>query len=166
MPLFQRKNVNTKAISSVVWRDATGNIRCLGDRCVQKKCDDTCPIWLATKAAGLLQIGQREKALEVLEKAAQIAPDFYDAWNNMGAIYGGAGNYQKAYDCYLKAHNIKVKRDKPVYGLALTSRDLGKYEECILWCDEYARINPNGLCKEIRKTAQEALKKQREQNDK
>lgn len=141
MKLFFRKK-NT-ASTKEVWRNAKGEITCPGDSC-PKDCDDTCPVYLNTQAAFLIQSGLNNKAIEIYEKALLIAPDFYDAWNNLGGIYGGKGNYQKAYDCYKKAHDLNATRPNPVYGLILTSRDLGKLEECISWCDVYRTLSRDG----------------------
>lgn len=79
-------------------------------------------------------IGRHELALPLYQKIIQMAPDFYDAWNNMAGIYGGAADYANAHACYLKAHELAPDRPQPLYGLALTSRDLKKYDECLQWC--------------------------------
>lgn len=123
----------------VVWRNVNGKIVCPGDAC-PKDCDDTCPIYLNTQCTMLMQIGESDKALELYKKALEIAPDFYDAYNNMAGIYGGQGQYQKAYDCFIKAHDLNNVRPNPVYGLALCCRDLGRIEECVKWCEEYSRL--------------------------
>lgn len=148
-----------KQPSSVVWRDASGNIRCLGDDCPQKACDDTCPIWLSTMAASMSAIGEIQHALSLLEKASKIAPDFYDAWNNMGAMHGQLGNYQQAHDCYLKAHKIKPEKFQPLFGLAMSSRDLKQYDECLRWCDEYDKLFSDHRCDDVRAAANNALKR-------
>ncbi len=142
-----------KADKSPVWRDKNGTIRCLGDNCPQKKCDDSCPIWKQTIAAEMMKRGAAAKALEVMEEIVKIAPDFYDAWCNMGTIHGQYGSYQKARDCYLKAHDLKPEKLQPVFGLALSSRDLKMYEECIRWCDLYDKLADDHRCDEIRGVA-------------
>ena len=86
MSIFKKRSA--KNAGGVVWRDADGKIRCLGDDCPQANCDDTCPIWLSTMASTLHKMGETEAALQDLEKASVLAPDFYDAWNNMGAMHG------------------------------------------------------------------------------
>lgn len=132
---FKKKRDNKK----MVWRNVNGQIVCPGDAC-PKDCDDTCPIYLNTQCAMLMQIGASDKALELYKKALEIAPDFYEAYNNMAGIYGQQGEYREAYNCFLKAHELNKIRPNPVYGLALCCRDLGKTEECIKWCEEYSRL--------------------------
>ena len=141
---FKKKNDNGK----VVWRNMNGQIVCPGDAC-PKDCDDTCPIYLNTQCAMLMQFGANDKALELYKKALEIAPDFYDAYNNMAGIYGGMGRYQDAYDCYFKAHELNKVRPNPVYGLALCCRDLNRPEECIKWCEEYSRLATDNRLAEI-----------------
>ena len=133
--VFKKKKDDDK----VVWRNVNGQIVCPGDAC-PKDCDDMCPIYLNTQCAMLMQIGESDKALELYKKALEIAPDFYDAYNNMAGIYGGQGQYQEAYNCFMKAHELNKIRPNPVYGLALCCRDLGRTAECIKWCEEYSRL--------------------------
>ena len=153
MGLFSFRKNNQ---SDVVWRDSKGKIRCLGDRC-PKECDDSCPIYINTRAAMYCQAGMGSAALTMFEQIIDIAPDFYDAWNNMGSIYGSQSEYQRAYDCYAKAHEISPKKPAPLVGLALTSRDLKQYEECLKWCDEYDKMFRDHRLDEVRKTAKNAL---------
>lgn len=151
MGLFGRLK-NSGSASSVVWRDSTGKIRCPGDSC-PADCDNSCPIYLSSNAGMMLQFGQEAMALQYLEKAAELAPDFYDAWQNMAAIYGGKGMYQKAHDCYEKAHKIWPGRPAPLFGLALSSRDLKLYEECLKWCDEYDKVASDHRLDDTRRIA-------------
>ena len=153
MALFNRKTNNQ---NSVVWRDASGKIACPGDNC-PKDCDNTCPIFLNTSASMMLTIGQQDAALSVYKEIIEMAPDFYDAWNNMAAVYGGQRQYQKANECYAKAHELSPERPMPIYGLALTTKDLERYEECLKWCDEYDRIAKDHRLDGVRATALSAL---------
>lgn len=84
--LSQKKDAN-----SVVWKSADGQITCPGDSC-PKDCDETCPIYLNTQALMLIQKNQDEKAISLYEKALAIAPNFYDAWNNLAGVYGSQGD--------------------------------------------------------------------------
>lgn len=151
-------NWNKKNDSSVVWRNSQGIIACPGDSC-RKECDNSCPIYLNTQAITLMQMGEGSKAIPIYEEALKIAPDFYDAYNNLGGIYGQMGNYQKAYDCYKKARELNQKKPNPVFGLMLTSRDLGKYDECLEWCDIYKTLARDGRDVPIRNAVNQKLGK-------
>ncbi len=81
------------------WRDKTGKIICLGDDC-KAKCDDRCPIWWNTRGVKYLTTKQPFPAISNLEKAIAIAPDFAEAYNNLGAAHGAVNHHQQAYDAY------------------------------------------------------------------
>ena len=164
---LKKSNSSVESESSgfrnVVWRDSRGHITCPGDSC-PKDCDNTCPIYLNTQAVMLMQIGQGAKAIPIYENALDIAPDFYDAWNNLGGIYGQMGNYLKAYQCYKKARELNSVKPNPVFGLMLTSRDLGKYEECLSWCELYKTLSNDGREKAIQDEVNLKLGKEPQSN--
>ena len=132
------------------------DITCPGDSC-PKDCDNSCPIYLNTQAAMLMAVGRLDKALSMYKEALRIAPDFYDAWNNLGSIYGQQGDYQVAYEHYSKAHELYPHKSSPVFGLMITSRDLKKYEECLNWCDLYKSLSNDGKDISVRNAALVAL---------
>ena len=47
--------------------------------------------------------GNYERAVERLELALEMAPEFYDAWINLGGLYDRLGRYEDAKSAYLKA---------------------------------------------------------------
>lgn len=138
-----------------VWRNKSGKIACPGDRC-PKECDSTCPIYLNTQAMQLMITGNSLGAIPLYEEAVKIAPDFYDAWNNMAALYGDSRNFEKAYECYIKAHECAPNKHQPLFGLALVTRDLKRYDECIKWCEDYKELAKDGKADKIRSEAIEA----------
>ena len=139
-----------------VWRNSAGMIECKGDSCPQE-CDNSSPIWLNTQASMMIQFGEIAQAKSIYSEIFEIAPDFYDAWNNLAAIYGQEGNYAKAKTCYAKAHEIRPERPAPVYGLALVNRDLKNYKESLRWCEEYEKLSSDGKCRSVRAEVQAAL---------
>ena len=153
MGFFGKKK---KGPSREVWRNERGEIACTGEYCPDG-CMETCPIHMHTLAMALLRIGQPEKAASLYRKALDIAPDFYDAWNNLGMIYGGMGSYRKAHDHYARAHTLKPQKPNPVFGLMRSSLDLGQYEECISWCDLYQTLSFDGQDRPIRDEANKRL---------
>lgn len=107
------------------WLAENGEVRCLDDRCPQE-CDMGCPIFLQTLAIEQLQMNNYKEAAGYLEKAVKIEPTFAEAWNNLGACFGQMGNHQGAYEAYLKSFEL-VQKPKPLYGLAVASKKMGKY---------------------------------------
>ena len=118
------------------WRDKTGKIVCSGDDCVEE-CTDECPIWCNTLAANFFALGELSKAIEVLLKAVEIAPDFKDAWNNLGSMYGSLNRHKDALDAYQKAYELDHNYKNAIYGIAVSSKNLGYYQECLNWCNLY-----------------------------
>lgn len=133
-----------------------GKIECPGDSCPHE-CNDFCPIWLHTKAAHLIEQDKYADAILLYLEATRLEPEFYEAWNNLGGCYGAQGNYSKAYDCYLRAHQFDRKRTAPLFGLCMASRDLGKYEKCLDWCERYKKVSDDGRVDEIYETAKKHL---------
>ena len=151
---FNKKDSKAK---SVAWRDENGKLRCLGDNCELKVCPKECPIWQNTVVVGIMQLKQFERAIDEYKKIISTDPDFYDAWNNSAVCYGSLGNYQKAYECYSKAHELLPEKPAPIFGLALASKDLEKYAECIKWCDQFRKLTGSNELIVLRSQAYAAL---------
>lgn len=139
-----------KKKEKVVWRNSDGKIECPGDYC-PRECGDDCPIFVNTKASSLMMKRQYDEAIPLYEKILGMAPDYYDALNNMSVIYGTRGDYQRSYDYSLKAHQINPERPSPIRSLMFACRDLKKYEECLCWCDKYKKVCDDGTDEEVRK---------------
>ncbi len=141
-----------------VWRDENGKITCPGDSC-PKECDDTCPIWCATKAATYLQkLNNPYMAIQEYKKAIAIAPDFKDAWSNMASCYGSLDKHQEAYNCYKTAYELDHNYRNAIYGLIISCKNLSNYEEAMKYCDIYAQIFSQEEARNLRSqilTAQE-----------
>ena len=50
--------------------------------------------------------GSYERAAERLERAVELAPDYYDAWIDLGGQYDRLGRYEDAKDAYLEASEV------------------------------------------------------------
>jgi hypothetical protein len=60
----------------------------------------------------LLLAGKFQEAIEEYQKALEIDPNFYQAWNKMGDAYNALGNSEKALECYEKS--LEIKSEQPV----------------------------------------------------
>lgn len=136
-----------KKKNDVVWRDKDGKIACPGDSC-PLDCDGSCPIWQNTMGTTMAQMGQYEKAIDEFRAGIKIAPDFADLWNNMAMCFGYLSRYQEAYDAYKKAYELAGKKNG-LYGLALSSRDLGRIDEAKAYCTEYRKKFGDGALDQI-----------------
>ena len=142
---FKKKNPEPKHI---YWRDASGQIACTKSDC--DGCDKNCPIFLNTVALSILKLQEYQKVIPLYEEIIRIAPDFYEAWNNMGSAYGHMRNYAKSREMFTKAHELKPEKIAPVFGLALTNKDLGCYEKSLEWCDLYDEMSFDGRVDSVR----------------
>lgn len=144
-----------KSSTSVVWRDKTGKINCPGDDCPQK-CDESCPIWCQTMALTMMKMGEDQKAIEEFRKALTLAPDFKDAWVNMAAIYGGMNNHLEANKAYKAAYAIDKKYKNALFGLIISSKNLGQFEEALKYCDEFQALAGKAEADRLRSQVKQA----------
>ena len=121
------------------YRDSEETIKCPGDKCIKTKCTEECPIDLNTKALVLMGAGKVEEAVQKFEKAIGLAPDFKDAWNNVGACYGMQGNHKRALECYQKAYKLDPQYGKALMGMIIANRDMKNYEEAFRLYEEYEK---------------------------
>jgi tetratricopeptide (TPR) repeat protein len=71
---------------------------------------DSTDMWYNDAVA--LQTDKKDTAAELLyKKLLDKTPGYYHGWNNLGAIYSGRGDLEKALECYLKA--IDKQHDIP-----------------------------------------------------
>ena len=112
------------------WRDASGHIVCTGNAC-PKNCDRSCPIWLNTVGLEMFQRGDLQGAIIALKAAIEIAPDFQDAFNNLGAAYG--------------TYEVNPRYAKAIYGLIISTKNLGMYDEALHYCDIYEQLGGDAL---------------------
>lgn len=150
--LFKKREPGTP------WRNKEGELYCPGDDC-PRKCDETCPIWCNTAALTYSQNNHSELAVGLFKKAIEIAPDYKEAWVNLAAVYGMQGNHIEAYKAYNAAYKIDGKYKNALYGLILSSANLGRLEEAMHYCLLYPQVgNPNEI-KQIKEDIQAAIDK-------
>ena len=132
-----------------VWRSKSGNIECPGKRKCHN-CDDTCPVWHNTRGLEKLMVRKYSQAVADFQRAIEIAPDFPDAYNNMGASYGNMNYHQKAYECYKKALNLRTNYPNALIGIIAAEKNLGLCEEALIHCKMLDMI-PGKDASELRK---------------
>lgn len=146
--IFKKKNV--------VWRNSDGEIICPGDSCPQE-CDDSCPIWCQTIAVSALQAGKFEASIEWFNKALSIAPDYKEAWVNLGTIYGQHDKHLEANKYFMMAYNIDNNYEKAIRGLIASYKNIGHFDEAFQFCDIYEKnVGDKAEAEVIRQTVREA----------
>jgi lipoprotein NlpI len=63
--------------------------------------------------------GATEKAIAHFEEAVKVAPDFFDAWNNLGIAYVKRERFEDGEAAYKHAHEINPKSHQPLMNLAI-----------------------------------------------
>jgi tetratricopeptide (TPR) repeat protein len=63
--------------------------------------------------------GVTEKAIAHFEEAVKVAPDFFDAWNNLGISYVKKERFQDGESAYKRAHELNPKSHQPLLNLAI-----------------------------------------------
>lgn len=148
----QAKTIQTsndrKISDRPVWRDKTGKIFCSGDSCKQE-CDDRCPIFLNTRGLQFLTMGKPWPAIANFKQAIELAPDFADVYNNLGAAFGNANQHKEAKEAYTKALSLRHPFPKALYGLIVSEKNLGMLQDALKHCDEYDKL-PGCDSKELR----------------
>ena len=78
------------------------------------------------------------------QKAIQIQPENAYAHYNLGLIFTGLGELQKAADCYQKVIQIQPDRVEDAHvGLGLVFKELGEYQKAKSCYEKAIQIQPN-----------------------
>jgi len=144
-----------KSRKNVVWRDKNGVIDCPGDKC-PKECDVSCPIWCLTVAIQSYQAKRYPDAISYLKMALDIAPDYKEAWNNLGAVYGQMGNHVEAKKAYEKALFNDPNYRNAQFGLIISCIKLKQYREALGYCNQYEKIVGKTEADKLRKSISDA----------
>ena len=83
------------------------------------------------------------EAVEAYKLCLRHAPEYPDAWNNLGLAHGSLGDSDKAIDCYLKALTISHSFKPARQNLAQAYICQKKYPEALEEFDQFLRLNLN-----------------------
>ncbi len=75
--------------------------------------------------------GDKEKAIEFMQKYAALVPDDELPWFNMGLMHDDLGQKEKAIECYVKAIELKPDYPSALNNLGLLHYQLGQKEKAI-----------------------------------
>ncbi|QSJ18993.1 tetratricopeptide repeat protein [Nostoc sp. UHCC 0702] len=84
-----------------------------------------------------------EEAIASYDKAIELKPDYYDAWNHRGVALGSLGRNEEAIASWDKAIEIKPNDHEVWYNRGVALRDLGRNEEAIASWDKTIEIKPD-----------------------
>ena len=84
-----------------------------------------------------------EKALQYLNEAIKLKPDYAEAYNNRGNVYGDLGQHKQAIEDYNEAIRLKPDYAMAYNNRGVTYRDFGQNQRAIEDYNEAIRLNPN-----------------------
>jgi tetratricopeptide (TPR) repeat protein len=84
-----------------------------------------------------------EGAVAHLERAVELAPQFWEAWNHLGTIAYQARDYTRAESCFRKALEADPAAFQPLVNLGGVSINLHKFEQALQYNLYAALTRPN-----------------------
>ena len=92
---------------------------------------------------GLIAEGKTEEAIDHYNKTISIKPEFPNAYNNRGIVYGGLGQYKLALDDFDKAIRLKEDYAEAYYNKAVTYANMAQYQLAIEDYNKAIILNPD-----------------------
>jgi tetratricopeptide (TPR) repeat protein len=86
--------------------------------------------------------GKKEEAIQYINKAVEINPDYYDAVNNRGNILSNMGRIQEALPDYLKCTKMQPDNVNGLCNLGITYAILKKTDEAIQAFNRVLTLSP------------------------
>jgi len=87
--------------------------------------------------------GKPQQAIEELQKAIEISPEYAKAYNLLGIIYASLGESQEAITYFQEAIELKPKYAEACSNLAAIYQSLGRYQEAITHYQKVVQEDPN-----------------------
>ncbi len=98
---------------------------------------------LFEKAEAALKAQDPDQAIRFLKDALVVAPDYYDAWVDLGHLHRERREWEATVACYEKALRLdSLYRPAIWYQTALALREMGRFEEAIPKLETYLAQNP------------------------
>ena len=88
-------------------------------------------------------LGKHEEAIEDLNKAIELKPDYALAYNNRGIAYNNLGQYDRAIEDYDKAIELNPDYAHAYYNRGYSYDDLKQYDRAIEDYDKAIELDPN-----------------------
>ena len=96
-----------------------------------------------TEGKRLLKDHQADEAIEKLEEAVELAPNYGEAWTELGNAHLEKQQYQEAAGAFDRALKAKPEQTVARYNLAFSLRKLGKHFEASHQYQLYLQQQPN-----------------------
>jgi Flp pilus assembly protein TadD len=106
---------------------------------------DAKPAYLTTLGTALLNLGRRDDAVRVFDKAVQLKPDDAGLWSNLAHALIEAGHVSDALLCLARAHQLDPQNPKIRNDLGHGFMLLGRHAEALPWFDRALEIRPDSV---------------------
>jgi len=84
-----------------------------------------------------------ESAVKRLEHAVELAPQFVDAWNNLGTIAYQSQQYERAEKCFRTALEQDPRAYEPLVNLGGVLINTHKLDEALMYNEDAVLLRPN-----------------------
>ncbi len=84
--------------------------------------------------------GDTKRAIERLEKALRLAPDFYEARNNLGVQYQKSGRLDDAESEFRRAHELNRNAAQPLINIGSLWLEQGDFQPALVVLREAVRL--------------------------
>jgi len=84
--------------------------------------------------------GDTKRAIERLEKALRLAPDFYEARNNLGVQYQKSGRLEDAESEFRRAHELNRNAAQPLINIGSLWLEQGNFQPALVVLREAVRL--------------------------
>jgi tetratricopeptide (TPR) repeat protein len=118
------------------WRDDFGKIRCLDESC-EHVCSNNCPIYLNKCGKEKYNSYNHDEAIELLKRAVFLAPDYADAWCNLGYAYLTPQHIKESYEAFCEADKYSPNNQKIMKGEIIVLSKIGRHKEAQELLDKY-----------------------------
>ena len=86
--------------------------------------------------------GDTKRAIERLEKALRLAPDFYEARNNLGVQYQKSGRFEEAESEFRRAHELNRTAAQPLINIGSLWLEQSDFQPALVVLREAVRLEP------------------------
>lgn len=94
-------------------------------------------------AMSLVQLGEHERARQVLERLCKLQPKSAEAQYNLGRLLGTMGRPKDEMDAYLRAIAINPRFVPAYVNLGVALRDMRRFDEALIQFKKALSLDPN-----------------------
>jgi tetratricopeptide (TPR) repeat protein len=98
--------------------------------------------FLSTLGFALSNLGRRDDALKVLDRAVQLKPDSAQLWSQLGNACSAMGHSEDALKCFAQAFNLDPGNAEAAYRCGHFCCGMRRYEDALVYLDRAVALRP------------------------